>query len=267
MNSGNLLKRYGPSALVTGASDGIGEAFAHELAKVGFKLIVAARRAEKLKALADTLTAKHGVEVIPLAIDLTAPDASELLAQAAMDQDVGLFVACAGFGTSGAFLEIDPEAELSMIDLNCRALTEQTRLISPHLVRRGRGGIILMSSLLAFQGVARASNYAATKAFVQVLAEGLRLELKPHGVDVLACAPGPVRSGFAARADMQMGAAVPANRIPRPTLRALGARTTARPGLFTKLLSYSLATLPRDLRSSILTNAMTNMTQHQDAKG
>ena len=151
--------------------------------------------------------------------------------------------------------------------INCRALTEQTRLISPHLVRRGRGGVILMSSLLAFQGVARASNYAATKAFVQVLAEGLRLELKPHGVDVLACAPGPVRSGFAARADMQMATAVPAKRIPRPALRALGKRTTARPGLFTKLLSYSLATLPRGLRSSILTNAMTDMTQHQDAKG
>ena len=202
--------------------------------------------------------------VLPLALDLTQAGASQRLLEAAKVHDVGLFIACAGFGASGPLLAGDIEDELSMIDLNCRAVAEQAHLIGRHLVTRGGGGMILMGSLLGFQGVARAANYAATKAFVQVLAEGLRIELSAEGVDVLACAPGPVSSGFADRANMQMGRAVPARRVPRPTLRALGRRTTARPGLFTKLLSYSLATLPRGLRSRILTGAMTTMTRHQD---
>ncbi len=267
MNARQLLKTYGPAALVTGASDGIGEAFARELAKAGFDLVISARRADRLEALAGALRADHGVTITPLALDLTETGASRALLDAATAQDAGLFVACAGFGTSGPFLNADVDSELAMIDLNCRAVTEQAHLIGRHLVARGRGGMILMGSLLGFQGVGRAANYAATKAFVQVLAEGLRIELGPQGVDVLACAPGPVRSGFADRADMQMGAAVPARRVPRPSLRALGGRTTARPGLFTKLLSYSLAALPRGARSRILSGAMTDMTRHQDEPG
>ncbi len=267
MRAKHLLETYGPAALVTGASDGIGKAFAVELARAGFNLVLVARRADRLEALADELAAKHSVTVVVMAMNLTEKDASRRLAEAAGKHDVGLFLACAGFGTSGPFLDIDLDRELGMIDLNCRSITEQTQMIGQHLVRRGRGGIILMSSLLAFQGVAQASAYAATKAFVQVLAEGLRIEFKPHGVTVLACAPGPVSSGFAARAGMQMGAAVPASRIPRPALRALSRRIIARPGLFTKLLSYSLAPLPRGLRSSILTGAMIKMTRHQDGPG
>ena len=264
MNALRLLQAYGPAALITGASDGIGEAFAHELAKAGFNLVISARRADRLESLANALSAKHRVTVLPVPLDLTQAGASQHLLEAAKRHDVGLFIACAGFGASGPLLAGDIEDELSMIDLNCRAVAEQAHLIGRHLVARGGGGMILMGSLLGFQGVARAANYAATKAFVQVLAEGLRIELGADGVDVLACAPGPVSSGFADRANMQMGHAVPARRVPRPTLRALGRRTTARPGLFTKLLSYSLAALPRGLRSRILTDAMNTMTRHQD---
>ncbi len=267
MNAKKLYADYGPAALVTGASDGIGEAFARELAEAGFDLVLCARRADRLERLANALSNEHGVSVESLALDLSEPSSADMIAAAVQRKDVGLFVGAAGFGTSGSVLDIDEADELAMIDLNCRALAQQSLRLAKHMVQRGRGGVVLMSSLLAFQGVAHAANYAATKAFVQGLAEGLRIELKPKGVDVIACAPGPVRSGFAARADMQMGGAVPAKAIPRPTLRALGKRTTARPGFLTKLLSYSLATLPRGARSSILTDAMDKMTRHQDAKG
>ena len=128
---------------------------------------------------------------------------------------------------------------------------------------RRRGGVVLMSSLLAFQGVPRAANYAATKAYVQTLAEGLRVELAPVGVDVLASAPGPVRSGFADRADMRMSMALGPQVVARVTLNALGRKTTVRPGWLSKLLGWSLATLPRWGQVMVITQVMNGMTAHQ----
>lgn len=101
------------------------------------------------------------------------------------------------------------EPELDMIDVNCRAVAALTHAFGQRFAARGKGGIVLMSSLVAFQGVAHAANYAATKAYVQSLAEGLRTELAPLGVAVVACAPGPIASGFAARASMVMSMSDP----------------------------------------------------------
>ena len=117
---------------------------------------------------------------------------------------MGLFVASAGFGTSGPLLECDLNQELNMVDVNCRALLQLSVLFGRRFAARGRGGLVLLSSLVAFQGVPRSANYAATKSYVQTLAEGLHLELAARGVDVLASAPGPVLSGFGARSRMKM---------------------------------------------------------------
>jgi short-subunit dehydrogenase len=129
------------------------------------------------------------------------------------------------------------------------------------MVARGRGGLVLMSSLLAFQGVPRAANYAATKAYIQSLAEGLRKELAPHGVDVIASAPGPIHSGFARRAGMSMSMGQRPSAVARTTLLALGRRATVRPGWLSKLLELSLAFLPRRGRSWILARVMAGMTR------
>ena len=118
-----------------------------------------------------------------------------------------------------------------------------------------------MSSLVAFQGVPRASVYAATKAFVQTFAEGLAREMKPLGVDVLASAPGPVLSGFAARAGMAIGSGQTPDEVARGTLAALGRRTTVRPGLLAKGLEASLAPLPRSLRVRALERVMAGLTR------
>ena len=118
--------------------------------------------------------------------------------------DVGLLIASAGFGTSGPFVDGRLDEELGMIDVNCRAVAALSHAFGRRFVDRKGGGIVLISSLVAFQGVPRAANYAATKAYVQSFAEALRLELKPLGVDVIASAPGPIRSGFATRASMTM---------------------------------------------------------------
>jgi hypothetical protein len=167
----------------------------------------------------------------------------EALVSGTADVDVGLLVAAAGFGTSGPFLESDLSRELEMVQVNCAAVAAICHHFGRQFADRRRGGLVLMSSLLAFQGVPRAANYAATKAYVQSLAEGLHLELAPLGVDVVACAPGPVKSGFEGRADMQMGMGLPPSAVGRATLAALGRRTTVRPGWLSKALE--LALLPR----------------------
>ena len=122
---------------------------------------------------------------------------------------------------------------------------------------------MLLSSLVALQGTPGAAHYAATKAYVQTLAEGLRVELRPAGVDVIACAPGPVHSGFAERAGMRMSRAVSPDDVALPTLHALGRRTTVVPGGLSKILSWSLAPLPRSLRTTVMTSVMGAMTAHQ----
>ncbi len=255
------MDRYGPWALVTGASDGIGRAIAKHLAGAGLNLVLAARRREVLDALAAELASAHGVDVRAVAVDLSTPAGMETLAQQTDALDVGLFVAAAGFGTSGEFVTSEIANELEMLEVNCRAVVAASHHFARRFVARGRGGLVFLSSLVAFQGVPRAANYAATKAFIQSFAEGLGHELAPRGVDVLATAPGPVRSGFGSRAAMTMGFAQTPDAVARATLRALGRRRTVRPGLLAKLLELSLKMLPRWGRVRMMGLIMAGMTK------
>ncbi len=256
-----LREKYGPWAVVTGASDGIGRAFAVRLAEAGVHLVLAARRQEVLEALAAELMQKHGVQTQVVPVDLASQAGVHALTEATRSLDVGLLVASAGFGTSGPFLDGELEAELGMIDVNCRALASLSHVFGNRFIQRKRGGLVLMSSLVAFQGVPRAANYAATKAYVQSFAEGLRHELAPHGVDVLASAPGPVNSGFAARASMTMGLAQTPAEVATSTLWALGRTGTVRPGWLAKFLEFSLAFLPRWGRVRMMGVVMSGMTR------
>lgn len=258
-----LAQRFGPWALVTGASDGIGRAFARHLAAEGLNLVLAARREATLESLAAELRQVQGVQCRVLAVDLAELASARHLVDATADLDLGLLVAAAGFGTSGPLLDAGLADEAGMADLNCRAVMAQAWHFGQRFARRGRGGIVFMSSLLAFQGTPRAAHYAATKAYVQTLAEGLRVEWAPLGVDVIACAPGPIHSGFAARANMQMARALPADVVARVTMQALGRRTTVRPGWLSKLLGWSLAMLPRGAQVKVIGQVMNGMTAHQ----
>lgn len=253
------LMTYGPWAVVTGASDGIGREFARTLAKEGFKLVLVARRRQALESLANELS---GTEVRVIDADLSTVEGLARVETETKPLDVGLLVASAGFGTSGAFLDNALEAELSMLDVNCRAVAAMTHAFGRRLVTRGRGGIVLLSSLVAFQGVRHAANYAATKAWVQSFAEGLALELEPLGVDVLASAPGPVRSGFGERANMQMSMSATPDTVARATLAALPRGGTVRPGFLAKFLEWSLMFLPRWGRVRMMSMVMGGMTKH-----
>ena len=223
-----------------------------------------ARRRSVLEQLAANLSQRCGVEIRTIDLDFSTKESAETLVTHTNDLEVGLLVASAGFGTSGRFLDADVRRELNMIDVNCRAVLELSYRFGQRFADQRRGGIVLMSSLVAFQGVPRAANYAATKAYIQSLAEALHVELAPLGVDVVASAPGPVHSGFAARADMRMGLALQPSDVAQATLRALGRKTTVRPGWLSKFLEASLKLLPRWGRVRIMRLVMTGMTGHQD---
>jgi short-subunit dehydrogenase len=258
----NLRDKYGPWGLVTGASDGIGREFARYLAKAGINVALVARRQHVLDELAGTLSERHGVQTKVIVADLSGEVGLQTVVEETQALDIGLFVAGAGFGTSGNFIDSPLAQELEMLDVNCRAVLKLTHVFGRRFARRQSGGIVLMSSIVAFQGVPRAANYAATKAYVQSLAEALHIELAPHGVDVVAAAPGPIHSGFAARANMQMTMALQPSAVVAATLSKLGRQTTVRPGWLSKLLEIAL-TLPRWARVRIMTRVMKGMTRHQ----
>jgi hypothetical protein len=249
-------------AIITGASDGIGEAFALALAARGWGCVLVARRNERLEALATRIGDDHCM-VLPL--DLGDQGALDVLADATIDLPIALLVAAAGFGTSGPFLDASLTNELEMIDLNCRAVAAQVHLFGNRMAQNGGGGIILFSSLVAFQGVPTSANYAATKAYIQTLAEGLRAELKPRGVEVLSVAPGPIASGFAARAGLTMGLSQTPGVVAKDALAALGRKGTVKPGWLAKLLITSLAFLPRRARTQVVGRIMAGMAQQGTA--
>lgn len=262
----HLRLRYGPWAIVTGASDGIGRAIAIELAAAGLNLVLVARRKELLDTLSLELRSQHRIAIRVLARDLADRNAGASISSETSDLEIGLLAAIAGFGSSGNFVDRPIGDELGMIDVNCRSVVELCHHFGRRFAAQHRGGLVLMSSLLAFQGVPRAASYAATKSFIQTFAEGLRLELASSGVDVVASAPGPVRTGFESRADMRMSAAADPVVVARQTLAALGRRGTVRPGFLSKFLEASLAPLPRWGRSRIMALVMGGMTRHQDGE-
>lgn len=191
-------------ALVTGASSGIGAEIARELARRGHGVALAARREERLVELAGELSAAHGVRAEALGADLgTAAGRDDLAArieQAGLD--VEILVNNAGFGDFGDFHKTDRERNVRMIELNCGALTDLQGRYLPEMVERGRGAVINLASMAAFQPIPGNAVYSATKAFVLSLSEAVHNEVAGRGVTVTAVCPGPVKTEFVAEAGM-----------------------------------------------------------------
>ena len=261
-----LQNDYGEWAVITGASSGIGKELTRLLCESGLNVVLVARNKEALDILKIEVEKNHGITAETIVADLGNAEFAEVY-QSTKNKKVGLFVASAGFGTSGEFIENSVQTESNMIQVNCVALMQMTHFFAQKFVAQNKGGIILLSSMVAFQGVPFSANYAATKAYVQSLAEGLYHELKPKGVDVLAAAPGPVKSGFAARANMNMDMYLTTQQIGVPVLKALGRKMTVLPGNLTKMLVYSLRTVPRYFKIKIMKLVMNGMTKHQEKTG
>jgi len=194
-----FLERYGPVALVTGASSGIGWAFAEELATRGFDLVLAARRTDRLEELAAKLKQAHGTTTQLCESDLSKPDAPAALLAATEGKDIGLVISNAGFNIRGYFETTDAAQMAEMLTVNCHAPMQLTHGFLPRLKARGKGGIIFTSSVEGFIGCPFSTAYSATKALVIGLGEGLFGELAGSGVDVLTLCPGATESEATAK--------------------------------------------------------------------
>lgn len=192
-------------ALVTGASSGIGEAFARQLAKRGYDLVLVARRKERLEKLANELSTAHGVGVEVNEADLSKAEGVASVEKRLATGDIELLVNNAGFGTQGEFAGLPLEREMEELDVNVRALVRLTHAALGLMIPRRRGNIINVGSVGAFQAVPYMATYAATKAFVLHFSEGLHEEAKKHGVTVTCLCPGYVITEFQQVAGMDEG--------------------------------------------------------------
>ena len=186
--------QFGPWAVVTGASSGIGREFAHQLADAGINVVLVARRLAMLQDLGAELARSYGVDYRAVAVDLSDPGMLAPIAEATNDIDVGLLVSNAGAALPGPFLDSDLQVQRAILRLNTAAHLGLTHHFGERLARRGRGGIILVSALGAIHGVPGLANTAATKAYVASLGAGLHVELAKHGVHVTVLHPGPTRT-------------------------------------------------------------------------
>ena len=186
------------TCVVTGASSGIGAELARGLAARGHGVTLVARRRERLRELADELAGENGVRVESVSADVSRPNGrSHLAAQvAARGLTVDLLVNNAGFGSGGPFIELDDSKEEEMVRTNVEAVVALSRKYLPEMVERGRGAVLNVASLIAFQPVPFQATYGATKAFVLSFSDALHEELRGTGVTVTAVCPGPVRTEF-----------------------------------------------------------------------
>lgn len=262
------VARFGPWAVVTGASSGIGREMARGIAASGLNVALVARRIAQLDALGDELATSFGVAHRSVKADLSAPEGLEVVRQATADLKVGLFVGNAGFANPGELWRLDPNELLRAVHLKVNANLTLVHHFAPSLVARGRGGILLTSSVGALNGVPYVSNTAALEAYVLALGEGLHVELARHGVRVTTLMPGPTLTESMAKmgvdpAEMPVKP-MSAERVALEGLRALqNNRATHIAGRLNRVMSRLM---PRSLATALM-GAMIGKTFARPALG
>lgn len=243
------------TVLVTGASSGIGKALAEIFAADGSRLVLVARRADKLDELADQLQKTHGVEVLVIPSDLSLRGAADTVFQTLelAGWSVDVLVNNAGIGAHGDFHEVALERQLAMIQLNVTALVDLTHRALPRMIEQRRGAILNVGSTAAFQPGPHAAIYFATKAFVLSFSEALWSEVRPHNVVVTCLCPGPTRTDFGSEYKMTDSqgfgwAGMEASDVARAGHRALRlGRRTVVPGILNKVVAFFSRFAPRRL--------------------
>lgn len=238
---------YGPWAVVAGASEGLGAAFATALAARGLNLLLLARRTAPLEGIAEQLRACSGVDVRTESFDLGRADLPAALERLTSGLDIGLIVYNAAYAPVGELLTREVDDLQRVVDVNVRGPLVFARLLAPRMVARGRGGVVLMSSLAGNQGAPRIATYAASKAFNTVLGESLWHELRPHGVDVIVSCAGAIRTpGYATTAGRDAPGTLDAKDVAEATLKALGHGPVVVPGMINRVARFVLGrVLPR----------------------
>ena len=244
MRTTRFEEKYGPYALVVGGSYGLGAAFAEAVAQRGLNVIILARQEDRLRATAARVKETYGVDVIAYAADVA--DYESVKARLAdLKVDIGLLVYDAAYAPIGLFEDVSEDQLLRATEVNVRAPLLLAKFLSAPMIVRGRGGIVLMSSLAGSQGSPNLAAYAATKSFNAILAEGLWKELKPHGVDVLACMAGAILTPGYQEVESAKPApgTLEAKEVAEQTLNALGKGPIVIPGAVNKIARFMLMRL------------------------
>ena len=241
MKTTQFKGKYGPYALVAGGSDGLGFAFAEAIARRGLNLVLIARQEDRLKSAAARLKEAYQIDVIAIAADMADyENVKERIS--ALNVSIGLLVYNAAFAPIGLFENTSEEQLALAAAVNVKAPLLLTKLLSALMIRQKRGGIVLMSSLAGGQGSPSLAAYAATKSFNAILAEGLWKELKPHGIDVIACCAGAILTPGYQRAEKTKPApgTLEASEVAEQTLNALGKGPVIIPGAINKIGRFIL---------------------------
>lgn len=245
------MMRYPGMALVTGASSGIGAEFARQLANKGYEVALVARRKERL----DELAASLAVPTRTICTDLSTREGCETVIESLGGAPVGVFVHAAGFGAMGLFECLPIERQLEMVDLNARAAVHLAARLAPEMGGRGKGAMIFVASIAAFQASPWLATYGATKSFVLSLAEALHVEYATRGIDVLALCPGPTRTEFAtvAAIDAEPAAALwsEPEAVVETALSALARKPVVVQGTSNRISALLAKILPRGLAARI----------------
>ena len=241
-------EKYGPWALVTGASSGLGAEFVRQISARGLNTVLVARRRERMEGLSDRVREAYGVRTRIVSVDLTEENACHRVIEETGDLEIGLLVNNAGYGLSGAYPTCDPDRQVKMVVLNCVVPVLLTNGFLPPMLKRGRGGILFLASTASYQATPYLYAYGATKAFNLMLGEALWKECRESGIDVLALSPGFTRTELARVANIEDGAplrqAAP-GAVVATGLRSLGRRPSVVHGLVNKALNFSVRLLPR----------------------
>jgi uncharacterized protein len=263
--SNQFQQSYGPWALVAGASEGLGATYSEALAAHGLNLVLVARRAALLQTLAEHISAQYAVEVRILPLDLASQKTAGRIADETKGLEVGLLVYNAAYSAVGLFLDRPLDDHLREVDTNVRTPLELVDIFGNRMLQAGHGGIILMTSLSAFQGSAYISTYSATKAFNIILAEGLWEEWRQGGVDVLACIAGAISTpNYVASSPQHTGrisdSTIQPLTVVTEALAALGHQPTVIPGAINRLSSFFMRRLlPRRAAIRIMGSVLKGM--------
>jgi hypothetical protein len=237
-------RRYGAWALIAGASSGLGAAYARALAARGMNLVISARRKNLLQELGDELGGRYGVEVLCVDGDLGSLGDIGKLRDATKGLEVAVLVYNAAYAPIGEFVASDPGGLLRAVSVNVQGPVALLASFLPPMVERGRGAVILMSSLAGNQGSPRLATYAASKSFNRVLAEGLWPELKAKGIDILACVAGAIRTpGYASASVKEAPGTMDPERVAEAAIRALGRGPVVVPGFANRLIATFMGRL------------------------
>jgi short-subunit dehydrogenase len=261
--------RYGPVALVTGCAQGIGLAFARELAGRGLDLVLVDVRDDLLPGAAAELERTHGVATHPVVLDVGERGAGDRLRALAAQHEIGLGIANAAIGGVGPFLSESLDAHRARLAVNCGGALSLCHALAPAMLARGRGGLILLSSMAGLQGTGGVASYSATKAFDLALAEALWYELGPAGVDVVAVLPGstdtPGMRSSTPREDRV--ALMPADQVATEGLDALGRVPRHVCGETNRKAAAALAKLPLEQLLRVMGDQMARLYENPDPGG